>query len=296
MMAQSSAEMPPIRGVIQAAMVLRDMLFEKMTVDDYNAVLQPKFQGTWNLHEFLPKDMDFFLMLSSVSGVIGNATQAPYAAGSTFMDAFSTYRNSLGLPSVTLDLGVITGIGYLAENKELSEGMERQGFEGTNETKLMALIQSAITEPRREGVLSQTVTGLGTWKEGVSLGNFDQPLFAQFRRQALSSNEGEGNSADSIRDDLRSCKTMDDAANKVCAALIDKLAARLSTPVENISSSKAMSEYGVDSLVAVEMRNWIAKEMESTIPILELLANSSLLQLAGKIAQRSKLVTVAEGE
>ena len=234
-------------------------------------------------------------MLSSISGVIGNATQAAYAAGSTFMDSFSAYRNSLGLPAVTLDLGVITGIGYLAANKELSEGMERQGFEGTNEKKLMALIKSAIVDPRREGVLAQTITGLGNWKQGVSLGNFDAPLFAHFRRQALGSGDSrrEVSTADNIRQDLRQCKTIDDAAANICAALIGKLAARLSTPVENIDPSKTMSEYGVDSLVAVEVRNWIAKEIESMMPILELLANHSLLQLSARIAQRSKLVSVA---
>src|ERR1700712_5217481 len=111
-----------------------------MSLEDYNAVTRPKVQGTWNLHSHLPKDMDFFLMLSSVSGIVGNATQAAYAAGSTFMDAFATYRNSLRLPAVTIDLGVILGVGYLANNKELTQAMERQGFEGTNEKLLMALI------------------------------------------------------------------------------------------------------------------------------------------------------------
>ena len=60
--------------------------------------------------------------------------------------------------------------------------------------------------------------------------------------------------------------------------------------VEDISSAKAMSEYGMDSLVAVEMRNWLFREMDSTVPILELLANNSLLQLSAKIVKRSKLV------
>nr|ASK38717.1 polyketide synthase [Paecilomyces divaricatus] len=297
MVAQSSKEMPPIRGVIQAAMILRDMLFEKMSVDDFNTVLQPKWQGTWNLHGLLPRDMDFFIMLSSISGVIGNATQAAYAAGSTFLGAFAQYRSSLGLPAVTLDLGVITGIGYLSEHEELLQGMQRQGFEGTNEQTLMALIRSAIVSPRRTGSQAEIVTGLGTWREGVSLGNFDQPLFAHFRRQALglrdATAEGPGTS---VRESLRGCKTLDDAVALVCAALIDRLASRLNTPVDNIDSQRAMSEYGVDSLVAVEMRNWIGKEMESTMPILELLANQSISQLSEKIAQRSKVVAVSGSE
>ncbi|KAL2043376.1 hypothetical protein N7G274_003682 [Stereocaulon virgatum] len=143
-----------------------------MTLEDYNAVMNPKVHGTWNLHNQLPEDMDFFLMLSSVSSIIRNATQAVYATGSTFMDAFAAYSNSLSLLKVELDLGMVTDIGYLADNKDLAQSMERQGFEGTNEAKLTALIQSAIVQPHTQDPVAQKVTGLGTWKPSVSLHSF----------------------------------------------------------------------------------------------------------------------------
>lgn len=292
---KAAQEMPPIRGVIQAAMVLRDTLLEKLSVDDYNLVVQPKFQGTWNLHKYLPRDMDFFTMLSSVSGIIGNATQSAYAAGNTFMDAFATFRNRQGLPAITLDLGAISGVGYLSENKELLAAMEQQGFEATNEKTLMALILTAITKPQRNGVQSQMITGLGKWEEGKSLGNFSEALFAHFRRQSNSGEQGSGDSdADRTQEELRASQSLDEATNVVCTALCAKLAGRLGTDPSNINTAKGLSEYGVDSLVAVELRTWIAKEMASTIPILELLASSSLLQLSTKIASRSTLVKVPE--
>ena len=264
-----------------------------MSLEDYNAVMKPKVQGTWNLHNQLPRDMDFFLMLSSVSGVIGNATQAAYAAGSTFMDAFAAYRNSLGLAAVTLDLGVITGVGYLAENKELAQGMERQGFEGTNEERLMALIRSAIEHPRRQGSTAQMVTGLGSWKEGISLSALDSPPFAHFRRRAVQLNSGnqKSDASEHIGDTLRQSQTFEEAVERICTALVDKIASRSSLPPENINTSKPITEYGIDSLVAVELRNWISREMDSTIPILDLLANQSLLQLSTKVGQKSRFVT-----
>ncbi|KAL1857997.1 Type I Iterative PKS [Paecilomyces lecythidis] len=295
MASKAAQDMPPIRGVIQAAMVLRDTLIEKLSVEDYNMVVQPKFQGTWNLHKYLPREMDFFTMLSSVSGIIGNATQSAYAAGNTFMDAFSTFRNRQGLPATTLDLGVITGVGYLSENKELLAAMEKQGFEGTDEQMLMALILTAITKPQRQGQQAQILTGLGRWEEGKSLGNFAEALFAHFRRQSHTSDQAGGDSdADRTQEELRASQTLDEATNVVCTALTNKIATRLGTVPENINTSKGLSEYGVDSLVAVEMRTWIAKEMASTIPILELLASSSLLQLSAKIASRSTFVKLQE--
>jgi hypothetical protein len=94
---------------------IQDTYIERLTVDDYNAVVQAKLQGTWSLHHCLPRDLDFFVMLSLISGIIGNATQAAYAAGSSFMNAFDAYRNILDLPALTLDFGVIAELGYFSE-------------------------------------------------------------------------------------------------------------------------------------------------------------------------------------
>lgn len=262
-----------------------------MTVEDYHAVLQPKYAATWNLHRFLPSNLDFFLMLSSISGVIGNATQSAYAAGSAFMDSFAAYRNSIGLPAVSLDLGMITDVGYLAENKELASRMAQQGFQGTDTPTLMSLIQMAISEPGREGASSQVITGLGEWKEGRSLSNFDVPLFAHFRHQSSGNSESQqGESAETLREDLRQAKSVDEAAGVICNALSGRIAAHLSMPMETINPSSPISEYRIDSHVAVELRNWISKKMESTIPILEILSSGSLLELAAKIAAKSNLI------
>lgn len=87
-----------------------------MTLADYEAAIRPKVYGTWDLHNQLPRELDFFLTLSSTSGIIGNASQAAYAVVFTFLDALVNYRNGLGLAAATLDLGVILDVGYVAEN------------------------------------------------------------------------------------------------------------------------------------------------------------------------------------
>ena len=266
-----------------------------MCLADYNAAIRPKVQGTWNLHNQLPRDLDFFLMLSSTSGIIGNASQAAYAASSTFLDAFANYRNGLGLPAVTIDLGVILGVGYVAENIDLAKNLERQGFEGTTEKELMNLIQTAITSLQRPGTLGQVVTGLGTWSE-ASGAAYEYPIFSNFRRMALKSKDSKSSDSEGkvrIREELRNAKTLDVAASKVYEAVIVKISSLSMISVDDISESRPMSEYGMDSLVAVEMRNWLFREMDATVPILELLANQSLARLAEKIARKSKLVDAA---
>ncbi|KAJ5684494.1 uncharacterized protein N7477_000839 [Penicillium maclennaniae] len=292
-----SQNQPPIRGLIHGAMILKDVHIEKMTSQDYNTVLQPRYTGTWNLHRNLPTELDFFLMLSSISGVIGNATQSAYAAGSAFMDAFAAYRNAMGLPGVSLDLGTITDIGYLASNKDLAAQMERQGFQGTDTPTLLRLVEFAISQPVVGG-MSQIVTGLGEWKEGQSLGNFDTPLFSHYRRRYQVGEDGgrENDTDDTLKGMLRACKTKEEAVPIIFDVVSGKIAAQLDISVDRVDPSSPLSEFGADSQMAVELRNWILKTLESTLSILEILASESVLHLARQIAERSQLVCVDNDE
>ena len=104
------------------------MLFENMNYEDFLMAASPKIQGSWNLHELLPKDMDFFVELSSSTGVVGNQGQANYAAGNTYEDALAHYRSAQGLPAVSLDLGMIRGVGVVEENPELIAIIRSAGF------------------------------------------------------------------------------------------------------------------------------------------------------------------------
>ena len=231
-------------------------------------------------------------MLSSTSGIIGNASQANYAAGSTFLDAFADYRRSLCLPGVTIDLGVILGAGYVAENQELASQLDRQGFEGTRTEELMQLIEVAVLDPPIKSQSGHIVTGLGTWSES-SHGAFASPIFSNFRRMALSLGHGAEDKTQtgrSIREQLRKVRSLDEATEQICESIIAKISSLSMTPAEKISKTKPMSDYGMDSLVAVEMRNWLFKEMDTAIPILELLANQPLLSLAAKVAIGCKLI------
>lgn len=262
-------------------------------MEDYNTVLRPKYAGTWNMHNHLPADLDFFVMLSSISGVIGNATQSAYAAGSAFMDSFAAYRNNLGLPAVSLDLGTVTDVGYLAENNDLAEKMAKQGFQSTDIKTLLSLVQLAISQSHA-GTHSQIVTGLGEWKPGKSLANFDAPLFSHFRRrfQINEPHEEAHDDTKTLHEGLKAARTRDEAMLVVFEALSGRIAAQLNLPTDSINPGRSLSEFGIDSTDAVDLRNWISRTMESTVPILEILASGSVLQLVEHIVSRSQLLNL----
>ena len=85
-----------------------------MTYEDWIAATRPKMQGSWNLHKVMPKDLDFFVLLSSSAGVMGARGQANYNAGNGFQDSLAHYRRKNGHAAVSLDLGIILGAGVSA--------------------------------------------------------------------------------------------------------------------------------------------------------------------------------------
>lgn len=103
----------------------------------------------------------------------------------------------------------------------------------------------------------------------------------------------DGDAKGRVRDLLREVTTLEEAAALLCEAVIGKISSLSMIPAEDISEARPISEFGMDSLVAVEMGNWLFREMDATVPILELLANSPLTALATKIAKRSKIVNPA---
>ncbi|KAL2000893.1 hypothetical protein VTN02DRAFT_2481 [Thermoascus thermophilus] len=142
-----------------------------MTVDDFHAVITSKVQGTWNLHrvslEQKHQPLDFFTLLSSISGVEGKKGQANYAAANVFLDAFATYRQSLGLPAHSVNLGVIEDVGYIAERGGMEAHFDRRHWTYINETVLRRILSYSIfqqtqtqTQAQTTGAEPQLVTGI----------------------------------------------------------------------------------------------------------------------------------------
>lgn len=264
-----------------------DNVLDKMTAEVWNTCVRPKVQGTLNLHAYLPKDLDFFITLSSISAIISNVSQANSAAANTYMDAFAYYRRSLGLRATSLNIGAMFDVGHVAENEELRKTMQRQGFVPTTTAELLALISTAIAD---EAAPSQIVTGLGSYNPATAMASIrERPLFSQYGQICLSSSASTAKGTSSIRSSLRACSSFDEALAVVTTALATKAAVLCS--VEEVDTEKALAAQGLDSLVAVEMRAWISKEFECNIPILELLSPGPMVKLARIVAERSRLVS-----
>ena len=295
-----AAEMPHIKGVIQAAMVLNDQYFEDMTYKQWIGTTRPKIQGSWNLHEVMPKDLDFFIMLSSISGVSGNGAQSNYAAGNTYQDGLAHYRQSLGLTACALDLGAISGVGWMAENMQIADEY-RGDFErmSLKPGELWSLLESSMTgySEAEHRFPTQMVTGMGSGGIGQQMEHlktssaFDDPKYTFLRRLDVKGVfQSTEDSLGEVKTALTAATSLTHAAELVEGALALKLAKSLSMAVDDIDTHKAVYTYGIDSLVAIEIRNWIFKELKSQVSVFDILAKVPMTQLALKIAGKSGFV------
>ncbi|RAH70054.1 type I polyketide synthase [Aspergillus aculeatinus CBS 121060] len=289
---QHACHLPPIRGVIQAAMVLKDGIFETMTRDDYLAAIKPKVQGSWNLHTLLPPDLRFFILLSSISGFGGNAGQANYAAGGSYQDALARYRASQGLPAVSIDLGMVSSVGVVAESKPLTHHLENLGLRAVSEQEVWALVASAIRHPIRTPETCHIVTGLprGLVRSEATAGWNRDARFAILEQQTPSSSGPASRSSPEagLRDHLAATTTLTEAILVIENALVTKLAEMFSRIPEGIDPSLPLAQFGVDSLVAVELRNWSVATVQADCSIFDVMQAVSVTGLAGKMAEKSQ--------
>ncbi|KAF7898957.1 uncharacterized protein EAF01_008170 [Botrytis porri] len=291
----------PIGGVIQGAMVLRDKPFEIMTIEDYHTTVSSKVQGTWNLHNVALEQetpLDFFTMLSSISGVIGQKGQANYSAGNVFMDAFASYRQSLNLPANAVDLGVIQDVGYVAEQGGMTSHFDDRQWTGINEQILRKILSYSIFQqvcPINKASSAQLITGIA-----VPLPD-DSPLIRDARFGHLfantdSSGSGKGSADDSSKElqvFLLLYRSGAEAVPMVAAAVevVNMQFTKMLRLDEPMEVGKPLSVYGLDSLSAVEFRNWVRMELGAELTTLDITNASSLTSLCEKIVAKMPPLT-----
>ncbi|KAK1993635.1 KR domain-containing protein [Colletotrichum falcatum] len=305
-MRHCSEEMPPVKGVIQMAMVLRDVVFEKMEYGEWITGLRPKVRGTWNIHRYFDSNrpLDFMVFCSSIAGVFGNPSQAQYAAGNTFQDTLARWRRHQGLKAVSVNLGIMRDVGVIAEGTSNFMAPWEKVL-GIREPAFHALMKSVINGQqdgaRSEACPARVVVGLGTG-EILASSQLEKPAYFDDARfgplaytgtlsnRALGAGDGSPVSLSSKLAAAGAQKDPAGASSIVKDALVKKVAEILRIPPSEVDASRPMYRYGVDSLVALEVRNWISKEMKANMPLLEILAATPMEAFAVQVAKKSKLL------
>ena len=254
----------PLTAVVHTAGVTDDGVLASLTPERVDAVLRPKVDAVWNLHE-LTKDMDLsaFVLFSSLAGVLGNPGQANYAAANAFLDAVAAHRRAAGLPAVSLAWGpwaLTAGMAGKLGDVERSR-MARAGFLTLSAQEGMARLDAALQSDRDSVVpLKLDTSAL------AALGGACPPLFRGMVRTTRR------NAADRVVSDKSWAETLDglDGDARV-AALTELVKAEIAaslghSTVDDVDAERRFDEMGFDSLASVELRNRLSTATEISLP------------------------------
>ncbi|MGW6735376.1 SDR family NAD(P)-dependent oxidoreductase [Streptomyces sp. NPDC055013] len=265
------AEVGELSGVVHTAGVLDDVTVEGLSADRLHSVLRPKVDAAWHLHE-LTREMRLgaFVLYSSVSGLLGTAGQANYAAGNAFLDALAAHRRAAGLPATSLAWGLweetSTITGHLAE-ADLRR-LARSGLLPLATDDAMALFDAAPAT----GESTLAVTRLDT-RAIRALGDQVPPLLSglvranRTRRAAATDTVPAGRTEGQGLTERLAVLSATDRER----ALVDLVRGRVAAVLGHadhtaIDADRPVQELGFDSLTAVELRNQLGTETGLRLP------------------------------
>ncbi|OQE09842.1 hypothetical protein PENVUL_c005G09092 [Penicillium vulpinum] len=300
-LAEVSHSFPPIKGVINGAMVLEDSVWERMTHTQWQRAVAAKVAVTTNLDRYL-SDLSFFILLSSLTGVVGSASQANYAAGGAFQDALARHRTANGLPAVALGLSAVESVGFVAETgDDARRHIERLGSDSVSIETVLQLIQAAIRDPlRRSPAESQVIIGLTSWDRlAENAATRRDRRFSTLRvgskktiaDAGISSGDEAGRSNSSaalLRKLAEGHLEATEAQGLFLDVIASKLASIFNIDAAGLDREAPLAQFGVDSLVAVDLRNWLGTSVKAKMSIFEILQSPSLQEFASFVAQRSE--------
>jgi len=264
-----------------------------MSYNEYTTVIESKVQGGWNFHHALANvPLDFFVAISSAAGAVGNRGQAAYAAANTFLNALIEHRAALGLHGASLDLTAVSDAGYLADNAEkAAEVAKNLGSDSICEAEVLALLGAAISGRLKASCGTHTITGMRITPTQYPFWSEDAK-FSHLKKTADEAAAELSNSSAttiSFNAALKASKTLAEAEDVVSRGLVDKIAAVLMLEAEDMDVTRSLSNYPLDSLTAIEIRNFITREFEANMQVLELLSSGSIETLAKAVCAKSKL-------
>ncbi|KAL2817757.1 hypothetical protein BDW59DRAFT_165803 [Aspergillus cavernicola] len=305
----------PVAGVMQMAMILRDIGVLDMDLETYQAVIRPRVQGTWNLHNALAgqgQPLDFFVLFSSVCGMVGYYGQANYAASNSFMDAFVQYRHGRGLVASVLDIGAVDDVGYISRTPAAKDTMLAMSGRLISEQNFLEALQLTIARSTVTPVVENKLVGT----KGIYFHTPSQitqalecrlpimdpqnniiwkrdPRMAIYRNIETVATDGATGSSGmapflAAMAENPSQLEQPDAAEFLAGQIRDRVAKFLMRrdDEEPLDTGLALSAAGVDSLVAIELRNWWKQNLAVDVSVLELMNGGSIQRLGQMAAKR----------
>jgi hypothetical protein len=283
-------------------------MYERMSFENYMSAVYPKISGAISLHKALEDiPLDFFVMTSSISAVLGNPGQANYCAGNSFLDALAWYRRQHGLAASSIALPMVLDVGVVAENQDIESSLNRKGMYGIDEQEMLAAFEAGMRQgPPQDGEAdigkAQIALGLEPAYLAAAISSQDtgdvywyndaRLISIRASIEALNlSSESNNNSLGANFVASLAGKTHGEIIEEIGQHIIKRCSSILMVPAENFDlNDKSVGSYGLDSMIGAELRTWLFKEFGLDIGFQTLLGQTlTFTALANMVAQQLEL-------
>ncbi|KAF2993637.1 polyketide synthase, partial [Neopestalotiopsis sp. 37M] len=290
-----------------------DQPLERITYDDFIGVTKSKVYGTLALLEtFSSPHLLFFLSLSSVANIVGARGLGSYNAGNAVQDALSqpfekknSQESEKGGPRMlTVNIGWIRDAVQTRDSETRQRNLRRAGFSLLDSEELKRFFDYMLEVALdAHSTVSQAVIGFDTASlaEATAVnGNVQSALFSLVHGDRSSKTDGQdGKSKDAQTkgptfEEVVTMGNSEAVSEFIAGAMKSQIARLISAEAASIDARQgSILALGLDSLVAVELRNWLMRQFQAPLQSSEILADQTIYTLAGKVASRSRMISAA---
>lgn len=278
---QLPADMPPIDAVYHAAGALADNVIYDMTDEQLDRALAAKVAGSMNLHEaFLERNLREFVMFSSIACLLGSPGQANYAAGNAFLDTLASYRRGRGLAATSINWGPWASAG-MAADADRGKNLAARGLTPiAQSTALDALGRTLDGGVPAVAVLDADWAAMTGGRPAEALPSLMRSIVALAEAEGGSAAEGVDHA---LRAELLACAG-EQRVGKLREYFARQLAAIMGLDLDRIDPQQSLGSMGLDSLMAIELKNTIESRLQVVLPMARFMEGPSLHELAVQVA------------
>ena len=270
-------DLPPLKGVFHAAMVLDDDPIVELDKQRLWKALAPKMAGAWNLHLATERlSLDHFVCFSSFSSIVGLLRQGNYNAGNAFLDALAHYRRARNLPALTINWGAILGAGFVERDRKTSEVLTKLGFGFFQKDEALRVLDDLVVRDA-----AQVAAARAEWNAALKL----SPLVAASNTySALVRETHAADRARSLDAQLRAATT-EEQERLLAQFIVSQVAGVFGTEEGKIDRNARLTDLGLDSLMTLELTNRVERELAVRLPAGSLLSGPTIVELAHHLRQ-----------
>ena len=279
MMTGIEASLPPLRGIIPSAGVLDDGVMLQQTWQRFSRVMAPKVMGTWHLHtQTKNQPLDFFVMFSSAASLLGSPGQSNHASANAFLDALAYHRKAQGLPGLSINWGAWSEIG--AARGQVGERVKMKGMETIAPQEGIRLLEQLFGGNHAQVGVVPIVwpVFIQQFQTGI-----DPPLMAELAPREREMRGGPTAAKPGNLPDQWAAAVPEERHACLIAYIRTQVARVMGLGSTQLNVDQPLNTMGLDSLMAVELRNRIKIDSALDVPLVKFMEDFSVSSLAAEM-------------